>query len=417
MNDLKARLQVSGPYVIGREVKRAIQKVLADGADPTNRVMTLTPERPAGRSALLCYRLEPFLLRPEQQPSGHIQYWVTAQMARTLLDLGYEVDVASQSNRGYWPRKPYALVIDVRHVLERIAPMLDAGCVKIVHLDTAHLVFHNAAEARRLLALQHRRGVTIPPSRFLTPNLGLEHADCGTMSGNDFTFGTFEYAGKPIYRVPIPSPITCPWPDAKDFGAVRRRFLFFASHGLVHKGLDLVLEAFTRMPDLHLTVCGPLDSEPAFVDAYRTELYHTPNIETVGWIDTTSVRLRELADASVAMILPTCSEGASTSTIEGMHAGVIPMVTYECGVDVGDFGVLFKQGTIDEIVAQAAQLSSLSSSELRQRARAAWECARARHTRERFVVEYRRTIETIVASFRNGGRAGQDSYRDARQPT
>ena len=37
---------------------------------------------------------------------------------------------------------------------------------------------------------------------------------------------------------------------------------------MVHKGLDLVLEAFVAMPEYHLTVCGKVSSEKDFEDAY-----------------------------------------------------------------------------------------------------------------------------------------------------
>ena len=33
---------------------------------------------------------------------------------------------------------------------------------------------------------------------------------------------------------------------------------------MVHKGLDLVLEAFAGMPEYHLTVCGPVAKEKDF---------------------------------------------------------------------------------------------------------------------------------------------------------
>jgi hypothetical protein len=47
---------------------------------------------------------------------------------------------------------------------------------------------------------------------------------------------------------------------------------------MVHKGLDLVLEAFARMPECQLTIVGPVRNEPEFVNVYRKELFHTPNI-------------------------------------------------------------------------------------------------------------------------------------------
>ena len=72
----------------------------------------------------------------------------------------------------------------------------------------------------------------------------------------------------------------------------------------MHKGLDLVLEAFARMPELHLTVCGPIHEEPAFEAAFRRELYETPNIETLGWVDIASPAFAELLRAPSRSSIP-----------------------------------------------------------------------------------------------------------------
>jgi glycosyltransferase involved in cell wall biosynthesis len=200
--------------------------------------------------------------------------------------------------------------------------------------------------------------------------------------------------------VPLPSSIVCPWPGGKSFDDTRRRFLFFSSHGLVHKGLDLVLEAFARMPDLQLTICGPLDEERAFVDAYRKELYGTANIKAIGWIDVTSQRFVEIANTCVAVVLPSCSEAGAASTIEAMHAGLVPIVTLESSVDLGDFGVLLKRATVEDVVCEVSRVATMAPSEVRQRARAAWEYARSNHTRERFRLEYPRRLQTILETFR-----------------
>ena len=117
--------------------------------------------------------------------------------------------------------------------------------------------------------------------------MAIEHADCAAVLGNEFTISTYTYANKPIYRVPISAPFLYPWPEGKDFEACRRHFLWFGSHGFVHKGLDLVLDAFAEMPDYHLTVCGPIreEIEKDFEKAFYKELYQTSNIRTLGWVD------------------------------------------------------------------------------------------------------------------------------------
>jgi glycosyltransferase involved in cell wall biosynthesis len=396
----KHRLEARAWYLAAREVARAVSAARAARRSPENTVVSLRPERRANGEVLLCYRIEPFARKPgEPFPSGHHNYWTTCQIAAMFLELGYGVDVVSHRSDLFVPRKRYAVVVDVRKILERIAPLLDQDCVKIMHLDTAHMLFHDAAEARRLLALQHRRGVTLAPVRFELPRLGIEHADCGITTGNEFTKATYAYIGKPIYRVPLPARVTCPWPAGKDFERCRGRFLFLSSHGLVHKGLDLLLEAFATLPDCHLTVCAPVDREADFVRAYRRELYETPNIETIGWIDIEGSEFQELTRRCGAVIHASCSEGGSTATIECQHAGLLPVVTYESSVDVLDFGVLLKSDSVEDIRAGVLAVAGVPASELERRARAAWEHVRATHTRERFVEVYRRTVETILTSF------------------
>src|SRR5205085_6890304 len=107
----------------------------------------------------------------------------------------------------------------------------------------------------------------------------------------------------------------------------RTRFLWLSSGGLVHKGLDLALEAFAAMPDCHLTVCAPVETEEDFCRAYRKELYDTPNITTVGWVDIESAQFHAIADSCISVMSTSCSEGGSTSVVSAVHAALIPIAS------------------------------------------------------------------------------------------
>jgi glycosyltransferase involved in cell wall biosynthesis len=270
--------------------------------------------------------------------------------------------------------------------------------VKIQHLDTAHLLFHNAGEASALLALQQRRGVTLRDGRTERPNLGLEHADAATMLGNTFTMQTYRYAHKPGYPLPVTSAVLYPSPETKDFARCANRFLWLGSGGLVFKGLDLVLEAFAQMPDHHLTICGPIQHEPHFEQAYYRELYQTPNIHTVGWMNVGSSEFVALASQCAGLISASCSEGQSGSVITGLHAGLIPIISYECGVDVHQFGRLLRERTMRGVQEAVWRVSHLPTAQLRQMALSAWQAARTYYTRPCFAEAYRKAIERILAS-------------------
>jgi glycosyltransferase involved in cell wall biosynthesis len=368
----------------------------------TNRlkVASFQPKETPKGNVLISYNLDPFLVK-DNQPicNKHTHHWETVEMVKIFLDLGYCVDVITLFNDVFVPKKHYAIVIDSRHNLERLAPLLPPDCIRIFYSDTAHIIFHTA-ECNRLYDLQQRRGITLRNQRFELPNKGIEYADCTIVLGNEFTINTFKYARKPIYRVPISTTEIYPFPETKDFSACRRNFLWFGSGGLVHKGLDLVLEAFAEMPDYHLTICGPVNKEQDFEKAFFQELYHTPNIHTHGWIDVSSSDFIKITNSCLGILYPSCSEGGGGCVITCMHAGLIPIVTYEASVDVSDdYGVILKNVSVAEIKTQIQKIASLSPEELQAMARQSWEFARANHTRENFSQKYRDAIAEIVATF------------------
>ena len=112
---------------------------------------------------------------------------------------------------------------------------------------------------------------------------------------------------------------------------------------MIHKGLDLLLEAFARLPDYHLMVCGPVPFEPFtaaqpdlqrrarldgnyysdpssvalgedFLREYERELHRTPNIHTVGWVDIGSQQFLEITQSCVAVVYASCPEGTAGSS-------------------------------------------------------------------------------------------------------
>ncbi|MDR4495761.1 MAG: glycosyltransferase [Nitrospirales bacterium] len=317
-------------------------------------------------------------------------------MAQTFVQLGYEVDVIHWTNHNFIPKGNYAILVDVRRNLERLAPLVNEDCVKIMHIDTAHILFHNAAEANRLLALQQRRGVTLNPRRFEIPNQGIEYADYGTATGNDFVLDTFAYAKKKIFKLPSPCGVNLDWLN-RDWNQCRKRFLWFSSSGLVHKGLDLALEAFREIPECHLTVCAPVEREKEFVRVYHRELYETSNIQTIGWVDIDSEKFRDIATFCGSTLHLSCSEGGAPSVKTCMHAGLVPIVSYESGIDVHDYGYSLRDCSIDNIKRVVRNIALLPPDEVEMKARAAWEYARRHYTRENFAKEYPRVIVEILS--------------------
>ena len=379
----------------GSKLSLAIRKV--NDFRRRERVHSLKTSHRKQGEVVLSYMLEPFASYPGATlPHHHSNIWECRQIARTLLESGYDVDVLDSTNKYFKPKKDYAAFIEHRSVLNRVASLLNKDCVKINHIDCAHPIYNNYAEASRLLALQGRRHVTFPPRRFLSPYWAYENADYATVLGNEFTMSTYPALGKPMIRTPISVPFLYPWPEAKNVEACRRRFLWFGSGGLIHKGLDLVLEAFAEMPEMELFVCGPIDAEPEFAREYHRELRNTPNIKTIGWVDIAGPEFLALAQQCLGIVSVSCSEGGCGAVITGMHTGLVPIVNRESSVDVGEFGVMLPSSGITDIVAGIRTFSGLPTNELWERSRAAWEHVRRHHTREHFAQCYRGVIDQLL---------------------
>ncbi len=367
------------------------------------KVVRLTPYRlPGAPRALFSYILDPFLLRPGQSvPHSHTHYWESRTMAESLRDLGFTVDVMHWTNRTFEPQERYDVMVDVRLQFDRLADRVGPDCLKILHCETSHYRFHNAAQQQRRALLEQRRGIRLPLYRLVEENRAIELADCATLLGNACTQATYAFSGKPLYRIPISQAFLYDFPDAKDFARVRHRFLWFGSEGALHKGLDLVLEAFAKAPELELEVAGPVDRERAFFRAFRRELLQTRNIRYLGWIDIGSPQFQELTRRVVALVYPSSSEGQSGSTVTCLHAALPSIVTPQVGLDIEPaFGAVLDEVTPEAIVTACRQLASRTPEELRNMAHAAWSYARSHHTRERFAAEYRRALLEILKRFR-----------------
>jgi len=143
-------------------------------------------------------------------------------------------------------------------------------------------------------------------------------------------------------------------------------------------------------------VCGPVNQEPDFEKAFFKELYQSPNIRTLGLTDVNSAQFMDVIKNTSFLIYPSCSEGQAGSVITCLHAGLIPVISCESGVDVEDFGILLENSSIDEITNSVKMISQKSSENLHLMSKKAWLYARTNHTREKFAECYDSFVKNII---------------------
>lgn len=394
----------SFPWQFLRPVSRAFRwgSRQVDTFTARREVITLQPNGPARGSVAFAYLTDPWVYPEALNGHYHTNRFEAWVLAESFREAGYRVEVLNFDNPAYRPAADCAFAFDLERNLDRWAPHLTAGCVKLHHASTTHWLHWNRAELRRLAGIQQRRGANVIPRRHVPPNRCVESSDHLLYVGNAMTAETYAYARKPRQRIPITTVIPYEWPAGKDWEAARRHYFWFGSVGLAHKGLDLALEAFAEMPDLHLTVGGGIDLDQDFKAAYHRELFETPNIHTLGWVDILKPQFVEVLRRCAGVVYPSAAEGGAGSVIACMHGGLIPIVTREASVDVMDFGIEHRDDSIATIVADVRRVSELPAAELEQRARAAWDHVRRVHTRENFRRTWRQFArETLGLALRD----------------
>lgn len=383
-NEPPPRLEVPGIGAVAVEKVRGVTR--------------LTPlDRPKKGLFLFGYNAGGVLLPDtDERFLRHSNQWESRAIGRMLLELGFALDLVGLFEA--WPEPAgYDGVFCLHNVLGRHASRLRADCRKIMLLTGSSPDFQNDQEARRLLELKQRTGVTAPPVRSLDDVAGelasLRLADECWLFGNHTTRATYEASVQE--KICLFSPSGAPLRRLRAGDAVPdpRRWLWFSGHGAVLKGLDRVVEIFLRRSDWHLELVGPAADEPWFRSTYGDRISRSGTIRVLGTMSPVSFDFARLSDACVGFLAPSASEGQSTSAITCMQAGLFPVLSRQCGIDLPPgCGVMLETCSIEEIEAAIEGVHRMPDGERRRQIEATTADARQRFSREAF----RTAIATLL---------------------
>ena len=366
---------------------------------PFLRNVLARPGDSRSKRALLHYIVPPFLNRVQgTRLPTHQNQRQAPRIAAALDELGYLVDVADSRVGADAPRGPYDLVLS-SHTTPLPAFSEQFGdAVRLYLATTTGHRAHNRALRQRQASLSERRGRTVKLRRNYredTPyvasaaaiigfgnstvlNTWAEHSQAPRFPFNNYGFRelVFEVRGRPA--------------------TTRKNFLYYASGSQLQKGLDLLLEIFPKYPDLHLYVASAFQREYDFCIIYHRELYRTPNIHPLGWIDVNDGRFRDLLERCGSVILPTCSEGQPGSVVQCMHAGLIPLVTKQAGLDTADFGVTFADDRLETIERGILEVANAPERWHRAQALATRDVARVQYSESAFEARWQEILAAVL---------------------
>jgi len=354
-------------------------------------------------TVLLSYITGPFTRLPyEHFTDPHTNYWECYEIVRLLNERGYSVDIIDTEGLVPIPRKSYAAYIDAGTRFDTRKTSLPVSCPVVAHLTTAAPDFQNAAECRRLAALWARRGAVLSSQRHIEHMPDYSQADLLEGFGNETIRSTYARFGKPITYIPLSVSEEFSFPKEKNFSKASREFLWFGGGGAILKGLDLVVEAFSAMPEYSLHIVGPIVYESEFTACYAKELampnitlYPRPKMNVEGHILVEGVPIDVLFDKCIATVYASASDAASGSVLQAAHRGVLPCVTPESGItpSIGGFS-LPTDPSVEDIRAAVRAIASTDPVLLAAQAQHVWGYVRSNHTPKSFSVAYARFLDT-----------------------
>jgi glycosyltransferase involved in cell wall biosynthesis len=280
--------------------------------------------------ALICYLTEPFHLSPDlPEMVSHQKMERSLKIAQVFNRLGYIVDLIGWRDDTFVPKDNYKVLFGSGSSFTRMVSILPKTVIKIYFALGPYHDNIILAEKERKDAIRQRRGVTLQSQYKLRledyPPKGL---DAIIIIHDDKAGETYSHICKNIYPIDsggfdfLHSNI-----DGKDFVESRKNFLWMGNWLFATKGLDLLLETFSRLPKLHLFICGPIWNEPAFIDVYEREFFHFPNIHVLGQVDLRSEQFRELTNKCAFVIYPGAITGLPGAVWAPMRCGVIPIIS------------------------------------------------------------------------------------------
>lgn len=173
---------------------------------------------------------------------------------------------------------------------------------------------------------------------------------------------------------------------------IKRNFLWFGSDGLIHKGVDILIDAFKEMPELAINFYGLSTAE--------RRLFHKLRVSNTLDCGRVNVQKTEFIDKIVNqhcfIIFPSCSEGMSTAVATCMAHGIIPILTKECGFEPNEYIIELGGWHIEDIKCAVKRAISMNNEDILNFREGCFQYARKNFSLEKFDSSFEDIMDDIL---------------------
>lgn len=326
--------------------------------------------------------------------SIHTNRYELFQMIRSMIELDFCVDVCAHDDiqaQKYIQNREYDIIIGLGEVFRWTIQHKNA--YKIIYMTENPYSVSRQREWERIQYLEERTG----------KKRDFERTGMFFVEGDEEKVDAIICLGDPRYYSHLSKPVERIYPSAfynskfKLENVDRRKscFFVFGTDGLVHKGIDLLVEVFLKHPEWDLYLCGYNISE-AIKGTLKKNIANT-NIHDCGYIRADSDGFLELVNMCQFILLPSCSEATSTAVLTGMRHGLIPVVMHGNGFDEMDNICHFFEGyTLEEIERTIECLLQKDATEIEEEERKVYEFANQKFTLENYTVRLSEALKHII---------------------
>ena len=328
------------------------------------------------KKVFLYYKTDPLFSKRLIQSRVHTNNYEIILMIKVLNNLGYSVDLVDRE----------ATISEIEKLFQNKYDLYIANAAGnsakyhnqiLDKIDAKFKVFYAAGpepfESNKLVLNRHRNfdkrsGTKSIPRRIVAGKSfqdRFKDIDAIFYIGNDFSKKTYSKYKIPSFRM-YPA-IKSEYLSNNDncFQNKNKNFLYFGGNGLICKGLDLIIEAFDGLNNVHLDICGPID-ESDFWNYYKDTLDRNKNIKFHGFVKPSSKLFRSIIKKCAFNIFPGSAEGSATSVLVCMSFGLMTITTYETGIDFGPHVLKIKSTKIKDLKKLIIDATNMSATKYNQ---------------------------------------------------
>lgn len=296
--------------------------------------------------------------------TSHSGFGESIAMLNVLLDMGYTVDYFNITDTPAIEWEKYELVIDGSNNLQRSKEV--NGQKKIYYSTGCHWKTFYDNAYKHTNSFYKRNGLLLYPDRELKTNYSDEVADIITCFGGTYQAESYFLNKQKVRKLNI-STTYIPLDFHKTI-ALKNKFIWYGGHGPFHKGIDLVTEAFLKMPDMELHIFGNIELNHKLYEWFVKTTANAKNITYHGWATPESEKFKSYVQQCDAFVFASSSEGGAGSVIQCLQFGLIPIINQATAVDLSNdkFNITGKdpEEEIDSIIEKVRLFSKTNSEEL-----------------------------------------------------